>query len=116
MIDTTLLLFFLIALASVLIADISQIILKKAAVKTYDKWYKAYLNVPVILAYGLFFLSTVCSVIALKRLPLSWSPMWQAMGQVFVPVLSFFVLKEKFTKRKVLGIVVIIAGIVLFSL
>jgi len=108
--------FFLIALSSVLIADISQIILKKAAMKPYDKWYKAYLNFPVVFAYFLFFLSTVCSVIALRRLPLSLSPMWQAMGQVFVPVLSFLFLKERLTKRKLLGIAVIISGIVLFSL
>ena len=109
-------LFFAIALASVLIADISQIILKKAALKTYDKWYKSYLNFPVIFAYFLFFLSTVCSMIALRKLPLSLSPMWQSMGQIFVALLSFFILKEKLTKKKIIGIAVVIAGIVFFSL
>ena len=109
-------LFFLIALASVLIADISQIILKKAALKTYDKWYLSYLNGPVIFAYFLFFLSTICSMIALRKLPLSLSPMWQSMGQIFVALLSFFILKEKLTKKKIIGIAVIIIGLFIFSL
>ncbi len=108
--------FFLMALLSVLIADGSQIILKKAAVKDYDRWYKAYLNFPVIFAYFLFFLSTVCNVIALKRLPLSLSPMWQSTGQIFVAILSYFFLKERITKKKALGIAVIVAGIVLFTI
>ena len=93
-------LYFLIALSSVLIADISQIILKKAATKYYDAWYKAYLNFPVIL----------------KKLPLSLSPMWQSMGQIFVVVLSYFFLHEKITKAKLKGIGIIILGIILFSI
>ena len=109
-------LFFSIALCSVIIAGISQIILKRAALKSYDKWYQSYLNFPVIFAYFLFFLSTVCSVIALRRLPLSLSPMWQSMGQIFVALLSYFFLKEKMTGKKILGIIIIIIGIVLFSL
>ena len=109
-------LYFLIALASVLIADISQIILKKAATKTYDAWYKAYLNFPVIFAYGLFVISTVCSVIALRRLPLSLSPMWQSMGQIFVVILSYFFLHEKITKAKLTGIGIIVLGIIVFSI
>ena len=109
-------LYFIVALISVLISGISQIILKKAALKTYEKWYLSYLNFPVIFAYFLFFLSTVCSVIALRHLPLSLSPMWQSMGQIFVALLSYFVLKEKLTKKKITGIAVIVLGIVLFSI
>lgn len=108
--------FFLVALCSVMIAGISQIILKKAADKTYDQWYRAYLNFPVIFAYFLFFLSTVCSLIALRHLPLSLSPMWQSIGQIFVAVLSYFILKEKLTRKKIAGICIIIMGIILFSL
>ena len=109
-------LYFLIAISSVLIADISQIILKKAAMKPYDAWYKAYLNFSVIFAYFLFVVSTVCSVIALRKLPLSLSPMWQSLGQIFVVILSYFFLHEKITKGKLMGIAIIVLGIVIFSL
>ena len=97
-------LYFLIAISSVLIADISQIILKKAAMKPYDAWY------------FLFVVSTVCSVIALRKLPLSLSPMWQSLGQIFVVILSYFFLHEKITKGKLKGIAIIVLGIVIFSL
>lgn len=108
-------LYYLLAIGSVLIADISQIILKKAAVKKYSKWYKSYLNFPVISAYGMFFVSTIFSVISLKKLPLSLSPVWQSMGQIFVVVLSYFVLHEKISRTKLHGILIIIIGIILFS-
>ncbi len=108
--------FYLLALSSVLIADISQVILKKAAGRKYTSVLKSYLNVRVIFAYFLFGLSTVFSVIALRRLPLSLSPLWQAMGQVFVVLLSYFVLKEKIGRKKALGIGIIVAGIVLSAL
>jgi uncharacterized membrane protein YraQ (UPF0718 family) len=39
----------------VLIAALSQIILKKAAMRTYDSWIKQYLNFPVVFAYFIFF-------------------------------------------------------------
>ena len=108
--------FYLIGLLSVLIADISQILLKKAASRDYTSVLKSYLNFKVIFAYFLFALSTVCSVIALKRLPLSMSPLWQSMGQVFVVLLSYFILKEKINNKKIIGIAIIIAGIVLSAL
>lgn len=108
--------FFVIALCSVLIADVSQIILKKAAMKTYSSWIRSYLNFPVVFSYFLFFVSTICSVIALKHLPLSLAPMWQSMGQIFVVLLSYFFLNEKITKKKCLGIILIIIGIIMFGI
>ena len=38
------------------------------------------------------------------------------MGQVFVVLLSYFVLKEKIGPKKALGIGIIVAGIVLSAL
>ena len=70
MLSESLWVFYLLGLLSVLIADISQVILKKAAGRKYPSVLRSYLNVRVIFAYFLFGLSTVCSLFALKRLPL----------------------------------------------
>lgn len=102
-------------LFGVLIADFSQIILKVAATKSYKNWIKQYLNWRVILAYSIFFASTVCTVIAYRVVPLSMSPIWTAAGQIFVTVLSFVFLGEKPGKKKILGIAVIIVGLFVFS-
>ena len=47
--------YIVIFLCSVLIASISQILLKKSANKQCDSKFKEYLNAPVIIAYFMFF-------------------------------------------------------------
>ena len=105
-----------IFLGSVLVASISQIMLKKSADRKYDRWIDEYLNFRVIFAYGLFFLSSLLTVYAYKFVPLSLGPVLEASDYVFVSVMGYFILKEKIGKRKFLGLVVIIAGIVIFNL
>lgn len=106
--------YYLLGLGSVLIADISQLILKKAAMRKYETWLRSYLNFPVIAAYGMFFVSTLLNLFALRKLPLSMSPIWLSMGQVFVALLSYFVLRERITRRKLIGMALIICGILCF--
>lgn len=105
-----------IFLGSVLVASISQIMLKKSADRKYDRWIDEYLNFRVIFAYGLFFISSLLTVYAYKFVPLSLGPVLEASGYVFVSVMGYFILEEKIGKRKFLGLVVIIAGIVIFNL
>lgn len=100
----------------VCIAGVSQIVLKKAAQKQYSHWIFQYLNVRVILGYGLMVASTLCTVFAYKTIPLSMSPAWDAFGQVFVAFLSWGILGEKISKRKAIGLAVIIVGILIFIL
>ena len=105
-----------IALMSNLIAAISQILLKKAAVKTYSTWWRSYVNVPVIAAYTLFIGTTVLSVAALRYIPLSLNSSISASGQIFVPVLSYLILREKISRKRLQGMALIILGIVVFAL
>ena len=93
-----------ILLLSVFISSVSQIILKKAANKTYDSPLKEYLNPMVIGAYGLFFCSVILTMLALRNLPLSMSPILESTGYIFVSVMGYFFLKERFSKRKLMGL------------
>lgn len=101
---------------SVLISSISQIMLKKSADKVYDNPLKEYLNPFVITAYGLFFISTLITVFAYKYVPLSSGPILESSGYIFVAVLGYIFLKERFTKKKVIGMLLILVGIAIFSL
>lgn len=105
-----------IFLLSVLISSVSQVMLKKSANKTYDNKIKEYLNPTVIIAYGMFFGATLLTMYAYKVVPLSFGPILESAGYIFVAVLSFFILKERFTWKQTLGMVLILAGIALFSL
>lgn len=104
-----------VLLFSVLISAISQIILKKAANKTYKNTIAEYVNPMVIGAYGMFFLSTLLTMFALKYVPLSLQPILESTSYLYVTVLGYFFLKERFTKRKAAGLALILVGILVFS-
>ena len=105
-------------LLSVLIANFSQLLLKASAGRSYDKWYQQYLNPHVIGGYGLLGVSFVFSFFGLRgdAMPLSMAPVWNSIGYLFMTILAYLFLKERPGKRKLVGLAVIIAGIVLFSL
>lgn len=105
-----------ILLVSVFISSVSQIILKKAAGKVYSSPVREYLNPMVIGAYGMFFCSVILTMLALKYVPLSMSPILESTGYIFVSVMGYFFLKERFSRRKLAGLVLILAGIVIFNL
>jgi drug/metabolite transporter (DMT)-like permease len=109
-------LFSLIFIFGVFISSISQIILKKSANIDYGSKIREYLNPRVIFAYIIFFGATLCSVLAYTVIPLSFGPILESAGYIFVAVLSWFFLKEKISKKKVLGLSVIIIGIIIYSL
>ncbi len=103
-------------LISVFISSVSQILLKKAADKTYTDHIREYMNPLVIFAYGMFFCSVILTMLALREIPLSLQPILESTGYIFVAVMGWFFLKEKIGKRKLLGIALILLGIVIFSL
>lgn len=105
-----------ILLFSVFISSVSQILLKKAANRTYESPLKEYLNPLVIGAYGMFFCSVILTMLALKCVPLSMSPILESTGYIFVSVMGYFFLKEKFTKRKLAGFALILAGVIIFNI
>ena len=103
-------------LLSVFISSVSQIILKKSADKTNESTLKEYMNPMVIGAYGLFFCSVILTMLALKHVPLSMSPILESTGYIFVSVMGYIFLKERFSRRKLMGFALILAGIVIFNL
>ena len=109
-------LFTLIYLAGVFISAVAQIILKKSAGKEYESKIREYLNPYVIISYAIFFGATFCTIYAYKEVPLSFGPILAASEYVFVAVLSRIFLKEKINLKKFIGLSIIIAGIIIYSL
>ena len=96
-------------LFSVFISSVSQILLKKAANKTYKDHIREYINPLVIFAYGMFFGSVILTMLSLQ-------PILESAGYIFVTVMGYFFLGEKIGKRKFAGIGLIMLGILIFSL
>ena len=105
-----------IALIAALVIAIGQLMLKKASGKDWGSHIREYLNFPVIAAYVLSFAATFANVFALKMLPVAIFAAINGSGQIFVPLLSRIFLNEKMSKRKWLGIAIIVVGIVIVSL
>ena len=107
--------YVLIILASVFVSAVSQVMLKKAAMRQYDSFLKEYLNPLVLTAYLLFFGTTVLTVLAYKGIPLSLGPVLETTGYFYVTLFGVVIFKEKITRQKILALCLIVGGIVLFA-
>lgn len=108
--------YIIIFLCSVFIASLSQLLLKKSALKSYDSLIKEYMNPYVIIGYGMLFLSMFLTIFAYKGVDLKLGPVIESTSYLYVAILSAIFLKEKITHRKLLGLLVIFSGIVIFNL
>lgn len=114
--DKTKLLYSGILLAGVFIGSVSQVMLKKAAMKTYASPIREYLNPLVIVAYILFVGTTILSIIAYRGIPLSLGPVLDATGYIYVTIFGVTIFKEKISKKKLCALGLIISGILVYSM
>ena len=104
-----------ILLVGVFLSAVSQVILKKAAEKDYDSVIKEYLNAPVMIAYAIFFGTTLLSVMAYKGIPLSMGPVLEATSYIYVTIFGIRIFHESINKRKIAALVLIVGGIIVYS-
>ncbi|MGO5050673.1 multidrug ABC transporter [Dysosmobacter sp. Sow4_B12] len=103
-------------LFGVFISAVSQVMLKKAALKTYASPIQEYLNPQVIFAYVLFVGTTLLAIFAYRGLPLSLGPVLEATSYIYVTCFGVIIFKEKITGKKILALCLIIAGILVSAL
>ncbi len=108
--------FSLVYLAAVFVSSVSQVLLKRSANAEHGGRWREYFNVRVVAAYGLFFLATLITVTALRYIPVSLGTVLESTGYLYVTVLGIVFLKEKVSGRKWLGLAVIVAGILIYSI
>lgn len=106
--------YFLLMIVAELIASASQILLKKSAEKEYPSFIREYLNLLVIGGYGMLMVSMVISIFCYDGLGYMGVVVMEPLGYIIVMLLSRLVFKEKFTARKLLGMVLILGGIAVF--
>lgn len=104
-----------VLLFGVFISSVSQVLLKKAASKNYDTPIKEYLNPLVIIAYILFFGTTLFSIFAYKVIPLSLGPALEATSYIYITFFGVVIFKEKLNKQKIFSLILIVSGILVYS-
>lgn len=106
-----------IYLVGVIISAFSQVLLKKSANDTKDdSFLKQYFNLKVISAYIIFFLATFLSVYAYKVIPVTLGAVLGALEYGLVAILGYLFFKERLSAKQIIGIILIITGIVIYSL
>lgn len=108
--------FMLLMFAGTLFTAISQILLKQSAQKTYKHPIYEYLNWRVIVAYGIFFGVLLLNTYAYSKVDLKYGPVIDSFAYVFILLLSWLILKEKISKGKLIGNLIIIAGILIYTM
>lgn len=108
--------YMLLMFAGTFFTAISQVLLKQSANRSHKSWIYEYLNWRVILSYGIFFGVLLLNTYAYTRVDMKYGAVIDTFSYVFVMLLSFFLLGEKFTRRKVIGNLIIIGGVLLYTL
>jgi len=109
---------WIFALVSIFLTGIGQTLLKMGARKDDGKnqFIGAYLNLHVIIAYGLFVMVTLFSVYALREISLKVFYSLTSLNFFIVMVFSFFVLKEPVNREQIIGIGLIVFGVIIFNI
>jgi multidrug transporter EmrE-like cation transporter len=108
--------FYVCAGLSILLTSIAQILLKIGANKKSTN-ESIYLNRATMSGYGLFLVVTILSVLALKGIELkTFYAAVYALNFILVAIFSWKFLGESLSKKKVVGILLIALGIIVFNL
>jgi drug/metabolite transporter (DMT)-like permease len=104
-------------LAGVMMASTGQLLMKTGAVRGRNRSFLvSFLDPFLIAGYMLMLGSMVVSTIALKVLPLKMTVSLQPLGYVIVISLSVALLGERMRRHHVRGMLLILAGIVIFNM
>ena len=109
--------FYALLILGIFASSCSQILLKKSADMKHRSWIGSMLNWRVITAYLIFFSSLFINITAMGNgVEMKELPIMESLGYVFVPILSYFFIGEKITKRVCLSMAFILLGIYVFYL
>ena len=113
--NNELLLYSILMLLGVFISSLAQVLLKKTAEEKQDSIIKEYINIKVFFAYIVFFAATLMAIYGYRVVPLSLGTILDATGYIFVTVFGVIIFKERVGILKILALMLIIIGILIYS-
>lgn len=107
--------YYILVISSVFLAACAQMLLKQGARQQYVTWWRQYMNGWVIGGYAIMFGTIVMNIFAMsKGVEVKEVSIIESMSYLFVPALSFVFFKEILTWRKIVAIVIMITGVIVF--
>lgn len=98
-----------------IVAALSQLILKYAALKPNGKTgIMQYIDARILVSYTMLFGTVFLNMIAMRYMPYKFAPVLSSMSYIFVLLLGKFVLHEEIGNKKMIGILLIFLGMLVF--
>jgi small multidrug resistance pump len=106
--------YYILTLVIVILTSVAHLFLKKGSVVAVESNRKMYLHPLSLTSYLIFAIAALLSIFAMKGLDLKVFFALTSLTYICIPVLSFVFLKESVTRNKLMGIVIITLGVVIF--
>ena len=106
---------FVYLIAIIIFTGCSQILLKIGANKARDV-FRLFINPYTFIAYVLYLLVTILTVYALRTTALNMFYAITSAKFIIVVILSRVVIGENLNKRKVVAVILIVIGVIIFSM
>lgn len=94
---------------------VGQVLFKFAAVSINFSEPRTFVSMPLFIALGVYAVATFSWLAVLTRVPLSTAFPFYALGFILVPLLSVFILGEKFRFSMLVGGAIIVVGVIVSS-
>ena len=108
---------YLLVVLGILACSLSQLMLKQSANLHHKSRIMEIINIRVVFSYIVFFGAMLVNIWAMSQgLQLKEMAMLESLGYIFVPILSYVVLKEPMSARAWLAALIILIGMTIFYL
>ncbi|MCL2827562.1 MAG: EamA family transporter [Oscillospiraceae bacterium] len=108
--------YILVALVSVVLSSLAQILLKKSSAEEKRHLIFDYLNVKVAAAYGIIFFCMLLVIYAFTGMHYRYGAVIESLAYLLIMLFSRAFLKEKLTRRRVIGNCIIVLGVLIFTI
>lgn len=99
-----------------LFSAISQLLLKRSADMEHENWIREYVNWRVITAYTIYAAVLILNIWAFTKVDLKYGAVIDTFTYVFVMLLSMTFLHEHIPKGRIIGNIIIMAGVLIYTL
>ena len=107
--------YYVIMIVSGILSSFSQVLLKKSAQTKKDSIVKEYLNPYVITGYGITAFCMLLTMIGFRGVPFKFGAVLESLTYLYIMILSKLLLRERLTRKKVIGNLIIVAGVIIFG-
>lgn len=108
--------YYLVAVISVLLTAVSQILLKIGVKQYAQSSVRIYLNFYTFISYSLLVVVTLINLYVFKKLPLKAALIILPSTLLVVSFLSYWLLRERLSQRQAVGAGLVIAGLLVFNI